>query len=539
MRSIYSNAVEVLVYVNETRSGVLVMACLEMIKKAAENQPQWSVLPHNINQQKLGRMNWNAVHELFTQAVFRRSWVIQEIVLGNDITICYRMARLKIEHINAAITALHSNHARPSNSSLGHQVWTAEAQEAFNGGFQQLFNLALVKARWVEGSAELFIEVLRRFRGAKATDQRDKVYALLSLAPERYQAGLMPDYSATNTVADVYKRVARLAADSSEIGLLLSSAGGPHEISGLPSWVPDWSRESVRVIDSGLHHCSGSHRWLPNVEQPPDPNKLTVRGAIVDKITKACPRWTPKGDQPFPDLSLSDVGNVEAALLIVHHITRAAYDLEDRCGRYPIGDDFSTAIWQTLTCGLGWGAHRRATYADRVHYDAFLARYKDVLEEIQSRGGRSVPMILDGSIARNEEEILQALEGIQAQNLQRYSQKPENDETPQEEQVRSRLEEQLYPFFNMVMLCQSGRRTCVTHNFYLGIVPAEAEEGDVIAIFFGIGVPFVLRPIGRSEFMFIGHCYVHGIMDGELTELKNNLGDIKVRSAENVNITLI
>lgn len=177
-----------------------------------------------------------------------------------------------------------------------------------------------------------------------------------------------------------------------------------------------------------------------------------MRGAIVDKITKACPRWTPKGDQPFPDLSLSDVGNVEAALLIVHHITRAAYDLEDRCGRYPIGDDFSTAIWQTLTCGLGWGAHRRATYADRVHYDASLARYKDVLEEIQSQGGRSVPMILDGSIVRNEEEILQALEGIQTQNLQRYSQKPENDETPQEEQVRSRLEEQLYPFFNMVIL---------------------------------------------------------------------------------------
>ena len=57
--------------------------------------------------------------------------------------------------------------------------------------------------------------------------------------------------------------------------------------------------------------------------------------------------------------------------------------------------------------------------------------------------------------------------------------------------------------------------------------------------FFGIGVPFVLRPIGRSEFMVIGHCYVHGIMDGELMELENNLGDIKVRGAENVKITLI
>jgi hypothetical protein len=483
MRSIYSNAAEVLVYVNETNSGFLTMACLEMIKKAAEDQPQWSVLPHNINQQ-LDRVDWNAVHELFTQAVFRRSWVIQEIVLGNDITICYGMARLKIEHINAAITALHSNNARPSNSSLGQTVWTAEAQEALNGGVQQLFNLALVKARWLEGSPELFIEVLRRFRGAKATDQRDKVYALLSLAPKRYQDGLIPDYSATNTVADVYKRLARLAADSSDIGLLLSSAGGPHGTPGLPSWVPDWSHEMVHVIDFGLYHASGSRRWLPNVEQRADPNILTMRGAIVDKITEACPRWTPKGDQSFPDLAIRAVGSVEAVLLIVHHITRAAYGLEDRCGRYPIGGGFSTAIWQTLTCGLGWGARRRATSADRVHYDAFLARFKDVLEEIQSQGGRNVPIILGGSIVRNEEEFRQALEGIQAQDIQRYLRRPENDETSQEEQVLSRLGEQLYPFLNMVMHYQSGRRTCVTHNLYLGTVPAEAEEGDVIAIFF-------------------------------------------------------
>jgi len=146
---------------------------------------------------------------------------------------------------------------------------------------------------------------------------------------------------------------------------------------------------------------------------------------------------------------------------------------------------------------------------------------------------------LDGYIVRNKEEIHQALEEIQAQDIQRYLRRPENDETPQQEQVRLRLEEQLYPFLNMVMHYQRGRRTCVTYNFYLGTVPAEAEEGDVIAIFFGIGVPFVLRPLGRSEFRLIGHCYVHGVMDGELVELENNPRDIKVRSAENVNIALV
>jgi hypothetical protein len=197
----------------------------------------------------------------------------------------------------------------------------------------------------------------------------------------------------------------------------------------------------------------------------------------------------PRREQSFPDLAIGVIGSLETAHLIVYHITRAANDLEDRRGRYLNGDDFSTAIWHTLSCGFGWEGRRRATSADRVHYDAFLVRHKDAMDEIQSQGGRAVPTILDGRIVRNEEEARQVLKGLQTQDIQRYLNKPDHDEPPQKDQEQASLDEKLFPFFNMVMNYQKGRRTCVTSNFYLGTVLAEAEEGDVIAMFFGLGVP--------------------------------------------------
>jgi len=71
-------------------------------------------------------------------------------------------------------------------------------------------------------------------------------------------------------------------------------------------------------------------------------------------------------------------------------------------------------------------------------------------------------------------------------------------------------------------------------------VPDKAEEGGLIAILFGLGVPFVVRRVGNdSHFKLIGHCYIHGIMDGELVDGEGNGGEIRVRGARNISIHLV
>lgn len=72
--------------------------------------------------------------------------------------------------------------------------------------------------------------------------------------------------------------------------------------------------------------------------------------------------------------------------------------------------------------------------------------------------------------------------------------------------------------------CAMGRRLCVTSKGFIGMVPPRTESCDEIALIFGAATPFVIRhPNGRCDgskgcnlpFLFVGECYVHGIMDGE------------------------
>ena len=55
-------------------------------------------------------------------------------------------------------------------------------------------------------------------------------------------------------------------------------------------------------------------------------------------------------------------------------------------------------------------------------------------------------------------------------------------------------------------------------NGYMALVSHQAEEGDVLYALFGGSILYVLRPKG-DRFMFVGECYVHGLMDGEAMQL--------------------
>lgn len=64
------------------------------------------------------------------------------------------------------------------------------------------------------------------------------------------------------------------------------------------------------------------------------------------------------------------------------------------------------------------------------------------------------------------------------------------------------------------------RRLVTTSGGYLGLVPAGAIAGDVVAMIIGCNVPLLLRPVKweTARFSVIGECYVHGVMYGEVVE---------------------
>jgi hypothetical protein len=59
------------------------------------------------------------------------------------------------------------------------------------------------------------------------------------------------------------------------------------------------------------------------------------------------------------------------------------------------------------------------------------------------------------------------------------------------------------------------RTVAVLKEGYMALVPRLARVDDIVCILFGCDTPVVLRPNGDG-FEFIGECFIHGIMDGEL-----------------------
>jgi hypothetical protein len=58
-----------------------------------------------------------------------------------------------------------------------------------------------------------------------------------------------------------------------------------------------------------------------------------------------------------------------------------------------------------------------------------------------------------------------------------------------------------------------------TRNGRLSIVPRHAHAGDVVCVFFGGDVPFILREDGHGPHRLVGEAYVHGHMDGEAIDM--------------------
>jgi hypothetical protein len=58
----------------------------------------------------------------------------------------------------------------------------------------------------------------------------------------------------------------------------------------------------------------------------------------------------------------------------------------------------------------------------------------------------------------------------------------------------------------------------ITATGNLGLEPATMASDDVVVMLFGGNVPYLLRPLKNGQWRFVGECYVHGIMRGEVLQ---------------------
>ena len=74
------------------------------------------------------------------------------------------------------------------------------------------------------------------------------------------------------------------------------------------------------------------------------------------------------------------------------------------------------------------------------------------------------------------------------------------------------------PFDEAEGRVREARKFFVSENGRIGWVPFRTRVGDQVCVFQGMRIPVILRS-WNDRWEFIGACYVHGLMDGEVWDL--------------------
>lgn len=127
------------------------------------------------------------------------------------------------------------------------------------------------------------ITLLEQSHPFRASDPRDKVYALLGLAADRGEIGLPVDY--TCTAEQLYINVASaILGNRPEIEFLYNNL--ERKSLSLPSWVPDWSTWQFGSQGTIAHHERYAASASTAVELCVSGNQLHVAGCLVSKIAR-------------------------------------------------------------------------------------------------------------------------------------------------------------------------------------------------------------------------------------------------------------
>ncbi|KAG0651080.1 Heterokaryon incompatibility protein [Hyphodiscus hymeniophilus] len=418
------------------------------------------------------------VIELFSRSWFLRSWTFQEIVIGGPSSIVrcgpFVMEFRDLDRACRALDACGYYDALP---------WPSSATEALG----QVLNIsAQHAARQAKDKPPRIDYTLGYTKFLKASDPRDKVYALLGILDHKYAQHIYPNY--TQPVSHAFCAAVRASIFADQCLAILSQAEAfGQKPADIPSWSPDWRQFSYDFgVYLGMRPLTGKKRYsasgdsLPQLVPWKDSKKLFLKGIKIKKITR-----TMSVDE---DLALDYPSPSSVPLDSSRWAPSTWRDMYHNKAR---------SIPQSCL---------RATEATAIHTVSLPTTPYPLESALEDTVTAGIYSRISNSRDLNS-------------NFPAYAGWKETD-SPAEVPPQVLREHDNY-------VCQSmkNRRVFIAgddDDAYLGMASVEARPGDWIIVFFGGDTPFVLRPqnaISATDtpqmWEFVGPCYIHGMMDGE------------------------
>ncbi|KAF9885415.1 hypothetical protein FE257_012937 [Aspergillus nanangensis] len=502
MSAIYQLARCVLVYLGEPKLGQeLYLLFLHELVSLVGGLAEATVDTHRNNvhirqalKKTFGREDIALAGEFTKLSWFTRRWVIQEASLCEVAVVFFGRSIAPLEMITVALSAL-------SNSSL-------VSDKLDQGAVDNLRTISYVRNHRQQSAANLSIgilDLLVNCHASKTSDPRDRLYALLPLAPD-VNTSSSPDFHDQSialradyrkSVGDIYVEFAMECLQKSTTLDILHCAGAfrrrPISVDGLrpvfgnasirlPSFVPDWASQRRHIPLRGIDRFkSGFCNKYPSRDLQKIP--LQIPGIVLDVVRAKTPK--------FSDVLLFEEalqGAVHAIQLYETYLCSTHINIDDleRIGRTLIADHALTYSTILLISGARLPTEElkeEHSMAERRKL-AMVAGFHAILKDYQ---------VHDGKVSFD-----------QMGNTSIIS---------------------LAKLHYMRTLCETmqGRSFLVSDRGYIGIAPDDCVVGDTIAIPYGARTPFILRfnpTLGYGVWQIIGDCYVDGFMNGEAFQVQ-------------------
>uniref|UniRef100_L2FP84 Het domain-containing protein n=1 Tax=Colletotrichum fructicola (strain Nara gc5) TaxID=1213859 RepID=L2FP84_COLFN len=429
---------------------------------------------------------WSPLRELTRLPWFTRVWIVQEIGAKAPATLFWGEAYIEWDLLYSVCKAINGEH------HLRKQVDVQTPKITY------MYRRLIEPDRMIanrHANRFSFLYELHRGRHLVATDPRDRVFAMLGHysirnGPNQKLRELTADY--TKTVKEVFADVASRALVGDNSSLLALAAVQHHN---LPPLGENMAEPTAPII---AHHLRMA--YLPGFRTGVFINRIsfqslpahTTLGTIVD-VVAAC-------SGPFRPREFH-VNGLDWSMAI-HTVWRdvcgqsSGFDLSQKYlptrKRFQGGEIEGLALFayvQTLS-----NACVATAWQDNNHpYESVPTQQwfaHGVSYLTQAAGGGSSPYAVSDS---NDDKLQEWTSGGDAAKWARAANG-----------------------------ASCNRKFARTRNGYYVLGPRVMKPGDVICVLLGGKMPFCLRPWGKNNYLLVGECYVHGIMNGEIIDGAKN-----------------
>jgi len=228
-----------------------------------------------------------ALRHFFNRPWFYRIWILQEISVAKTAMIMCGYTFITWAEFHKGCDEIDYMVARCWRKSRYMDT------DYHHTNFLRRFALPKCSSCAVTSKEWSILNLLCRFSTQRATDPRDKIYALLGLAREMHDSNglgvlLSPDY--TKPLTWVYADFVRCLVQRTQSLAVLRACDGLWKTEGLPSWACDWTRAVLRptgiskIAAEQFRLRSQSVLSVPVAQFSDDLLTMSVRGFSIGRL---------------------------------------------------------------------------------------------------------------------------------------------------------------------------------------------------------------------------------------------------------------